>query len=86
MITKEQFKNLIDRYVQGNNKVAKIATLGIDIWSAEKSFYNDYNYVIFRLFAYLFGEKNGQMIEEYIFEQINIPFDELWEIVSKEQI
>jgi len=76
-MTKENFKKILDRYKKADETVNKLNALGVDIWSKEGSIYDDFNYIIFKLMGEVFGECNNEIIEDFLFNQTNITFDEL---------
>lgn len=56
---------------------------GIEVWNSKyPNFYNNYNLLIHNLLVSIFGEENTNLIEEYIFEQTDISFDELCKILN----
>lgn len=84
---KELLKTIIEKYKEAENQVMRLdKEFGIRLWDArENNFYNTYNYIIFKLLESIYGTEKEQLLEEYIFEQIdNLTFDELFEYLSKE--
>lgn len=80
-MTRKDLENLICKYNSAESDVIDMnARFGICIYNSEyENFYNKYNYVIFKLFEHMFGYDGKILIEDYIFEQTNITFDELCE-------
>ena len=80
-MTKKELENLICKYNSAESDVIDMnARFGICIYNSEdENFYNKYNYVIFKLFEHTFGYDGKNLIEDYIFEQIDMTFDELCE-------
>lgn len=78
-MNKTQFKILIDKYSKAENIVTQLdREFGINLYDSPKeNFYNLYNYIIFKLFEQLYGEYGRELIEDYLFEETNITFDEL---------
>ena len=81
---KENLKKILDCYKKAEKSVTKLdEDYGIRIWDAKNAnFYNQYNYIIFSLFQELFGEENRYLIEDYLFEQKDISFDDLYKILN----
>ena len=53
---------------------------GINVWGSNNvNFYNNYNLLIHNLLVNIFGDMKTDLIEEFIWGQINITFDELCE-------
>lgn len=56
---------------------------GINIWdSTRPNFYNNYNLLIHNLLVEIFGETKVETLEDYLFEQTDISFDKLCEILE----
>lgn len=84
-MTKEHLKKILDKYKSAENEVFELDNkFGIQIWNSRtENFYNKFNYVIFELISILFTEQGRELIENYLFDQINITFDELYETLQK---
>lgn len=84
-MTKEHLKKILDKYKNAENEVVELDNkFGIQIWNSRtENFYNKFNYVIFELISILFTEQGRELIENYLFDQINITFDELYETLQK---
>lgn len=84
-MTKEQLKTLIDKYKFAEKQISDLdRTYGICLWNSNKpNFYNEYNYIIFNLIEDVFGEKKRILIEDVIFDQTSMTFDELWDILNE---
>lgn len=84
MIQKQQLKDLIDKYRSAEKDVQNMDSLfGIQIWnSRNENFYNKYNFIITKLFESLFTPAGVALLEDYIWEQTDITFDELWETLK----
>jgi len=78
---KQHVKKILDRYISAEKEITDLDDkFGIRIWdSRNENFYNKFNYVIFELLDMVFTEKGRMLIEDYVFNQTNITFDELWE-------
>lgn len=78
-MTKDKLKLIIDKYVEAERQVSMMDhDYGITIWNSKReNFYNKYNFIIFKLFEDIFGTKGKDLLEDYIFEQIEMDFDEL---------
>lgn len=83
-MTKQQLKDIIDKYQTADDEVSQLDRLyGICIYNAySENFFNKYNWIIFKLLEYQFGAKNIEMIENYIFKQVDMTFDELCEALE----
>ena len=75
---KELLRTIIDKYQKAEESVSKLdREFGINIWnSANENFYNKYNYIIFKLFNEIYGDSKRELIEDYIFKQVDMTFDE----------
>jgi len=82
-MTKEEFLLILRAYQNSEEIKERLSVVGVDIDSQECSYYSNVNYVIFKLIGHIFGEKNQELIEEYLFKQTDISFNDLWEIISK---
>lgn len=82
---KDELKKLIEKYQFAEQQVTKLDDeFGIRLWDSNKpNFYNEYNYIIFNLLEQIYGEANRILIEDYIFEQNSITFDELWNSLNE---
>lgn len=86
MITKNEFKKILDSYQAAENQVTQLVNeFGIILYnSPDENFYNRYNYVIRKLFENLFGDIKADLIESYIFDETDLTFDKLWELLTNE--
>lgn len=86
MITKNEFKKILDSYQTAENQVMQLdSEFGITLYnSSDENFYNRYNYVIRKLFENLFGDIKADLIESYIFDETDLTFDKLWELITNE--
>ena len=84
-MTKEHLKKLIDKYQFAEKQISDLdMNYGICLWnSSRENFYNAYNYIIFDLFGQLYGEQNKQLLEDFIFQQTDMTFDELYEAINE---
>ena len=56
---------------------------GINIWDSKiPNFYNNYNLLIHNLLSVIFEENQVNLIEEFIFDETNLTFDELCQILK----
>lgn len=80
-MTKKELENLIIKYNSAESDIIDMnARFGICVYNSEdENFYNKYNYVIFKLFKHFFGENGRELIEDYIFKETDMTFDELCE-------
>jgi len=79
-MSKDELKNIIEKYKEVEDDISKLDDeFGICIWNSKKeNFYNKYNYIIFKLLENIYGSEKEQLIEEYIFDQIEMTFDDLY--------
>lgn len=79
-MTKDELKNIIEKYKNAENDIMELDDkFGMRIWNSKnENFYNKYNYIIFKLLESIYGLEKEQLLEEYIFEQIEMTFDELY--------
>lgn len=84
-MTKDELKNHINLYKKTESIILELDNnYGIQVWNSyNPNFYNNYNLMIHNLLLSIFGEDGVELIEEYIFDQITITFDELWECLTK---
>ena len=78
-MTRDELRKHIDLYRNTEYLVTELNTkYGINIQdSTNPNFYNNYNLIIHNLLVSIFGDLNVDLLEEYIFEQIDISFEEL---------
>lgn len=78
-MNKAKLKKIIDKYRAAEEEIIRLdSTFGICLYNSKnENFYNKYNFVIFKLLDALFGVENRELIEDYIFEQTDITFEEL---------
>lgn len=83
-MTKENLKLLLDKYKESEQEVFDLDNkFGICIWNSKhENFYNKFNYIIFKLLEDMFTTDGASLIENYLFQQIDITFDELWECLQ----
>lgn len=78
---KDELNKLIELYKKAESQVQDLdSAFGVNIWnSRNENFYNIYNKIIFKLFEHIYGVEKEQLLEEYIFKQIeNFTFDDLY--------
>lgn len=83
---KSKLKLIIDKYKSAESEISELdSKYGICIYNARnENFFNKYNDIIFRLIEDIVGYENKCLIEEYIFEQTDMTFDELCNILGYE--
>lgn len=76
---KSQLKEYIDLYRETEKSITDLDDkFGIRIWdSKDSNFYNNYNLMLHKLLVIIFDEVKVDLLEDYIFEQIEMTFDEL---------
>lgn len=79
-MSKDELKNIIEKYKEVEDDVSKLDDkFGICIWNSKKeNFYNKYNYIIFKLLENIYTPEKRELLEEYIFNQIEMTFDDLY--------
>lgn len=79
-MSKDELKNIIEKYREVEKDVSKLNDeFGICIWNSKKeNFYNKYNYIIFKLLENIYTPEKKELLEEYIFDQVEITFDDLY--------
>lgn len=77
---KGELKNIIEKYREVEDDVSKLDNeFGICIWNSKKeNFYNKYNYIIFKLLENIYTPEKKELLEEYIFDQVEMSFDDLY--------
>lgn len=83
-MTKKELETIICKYNSAESDILEMdARFGICVYNSQtENFFNKYNYVIFKLFEHLFGYEGRELIEDYIFEQTDMTFDELCETLK----
>lgn len=78
-MNKESLKKHIDLYRLTEKNIQNLyQEHGICVWDSPKpNFYNNYNWIIHCLLLEIFNEEKVDLLEHYIFNQIDISFDEL---------
>lgn len=78
-MTRDELQKHINLYRNTEYLVLELKNkYGIDIQnSSTPNIYNNYNLLIHNLLVSIFGDLNVDLIEEYIFNQIDISFEEL---------
>lgn len=86
MINKEQLRTLLIRYQLAENQVRQLDTdFGICVYNShESNFYNELNIIIRKLLESIYGEEKTDLIESFVFEETNMTFDELYNILENE--
>lgn len=84
-MTKEHLKKIIDKYQFAEKQISDLDTnYGICLWnSSHENFYNAYNYIIFDLISQLYDEHKKELLEEFIFQQTDMTFDELYKMLNE---
>lgn len=79
-MSKDELKNIIEKYREVEKDISKLDDeFGICIWNSKKeNFYNKYNYIIFKLLENIYTPEKKELLEEYIFDQVEITFDDLY--------
>lgn len=79
-MSKDELKNIIEKYREAEDDVLKLDDeFGIRIWNSEKeNFYNKHNYIIFKLLENIYTPEKRELLEEYIFDQVEMTFDDLY--------
>lgn len=79
-MNKDELKNIIEKYIEAENDISKLDDeFGICVWNSKKeNFYNKYNYIIFKLLENIYTPEKKELLEEYIFDQVEMSFDDLY--------
>lgn len=79
-MNKENLKKIFDKYQSAESDILELdKRFGISVFNSKnENFYNKYNYIIFKLFEYIFGNDGRELIENYIFDELDMPFEELY--------
>lgn len=83
-MTRDELYKHIELYKKTEQIIFELSEkYGIEVWNSKcPNFYNNYNLLIHNLLVSIFGENNTNLIEEYIFEQTDMSFDELCKILQ----
>lgn len=83
-MTKKELENHIKLYRETQNMVLDLdREFGVCVWDSQKSnFYNNLCLIIHDLLVSIFGDKKVDLLEEYIFEQNDMSFDELCNLLN----
>lgn len=81
---KDELKNLVERYKFAEQQISKLDhEFGICLWTSRyPNFYNEYNYIISKLFQEIYKDKSD-VLEEYLFDQTSMTFDELYDYLNE---
>lgn len=85
-MTKAELKKHIDLYKETEQVITDLDDkYGINVWdSRHPNFYNNYNLLIHNLLVEIFGDEKTELLEDYMFDQTDITFDELYETIISE--
>lgn len=80
-MTRDELEKHIKLYKNTEDTVFELdEKYGINIWgSLNPNIYNNYNLLIHNLLVDIFGDEKTDLIESYIFEEIDITFEQLCE-------
>lgn len=83
-MTRDELQKHIELYRNTEDIVFELdEKYGINIWNSKNpNIYNSYNLLIHNLLVEIFGEDNTELIENYIFEETNLTFEQLCEILK----
>lgn len=83
-MTRDELQKYIKLYRNTEDTVFELdEKYGINIWNSKNpNIYNNYNLLIHNLLVQIFGEDNTELIESYIFEETNLTFEQLCEILK----
>lgn len=83
-MNRDALKKHIELYKKTEDIIRALdSDYGINIWdSTRPNFYNNYNLLIHNLLVEIFGETKVETLEDYLFEQTDISFDKLCEILE----
>jgi len=80
-MTRDELEKHIKLYKNTEDTVFELdEKYGINIWgSPNPNIYNNYNLLIHNLLVDIFGDEKTDLIESYIFEEMDITFEQLCE-------
>lgn len=83
-MTKTELQYILNLYQDAENVVRHLdIDFGICLWNSKKeNFYNKYNLIIRKLFEQIYSIEICDLIESYLFDNINMTFDELYNIIN----
>lgn len=83
-MNKEKLKEILNLYKSTENSITKLNDeFGICLWNAKNNnFYNNYNFIIHKLFIEIFSEDKVNLIESYLFDETDMSFDELYNLIN----
>lgn len=83
-MTRDELQKHIELYRNTEDIVFELdEKYGINIWNSRNpNIYNNYNLLIHNLLVQIFGEKNTELIESYIFEESELTFEQLCETLK----
>ena len=83
---KDELREYIKLYRSAEKEITDLDDIyGVRIWDARKpNFYNTYNLLLRKLLIIIFGEENTDLIEDFIFEQTSLTFDQIYDIITNE--
>ena len=76
-MNKKQLENYIVLYNNVEKEYKKFKESHFQVALQTNKFYESYNYIIHKLLEYEFGYNNTDLLEHYIWNQIELSFDEL---------
>ncbi len=87
MMNKQRLLEHIKLYRDTENIIHTLDTeYGIQVWDSLKpNFYNNYNLIIHKLLVDIFGEDETTLLEDYIFGESRITFEELCKILKLDE-
>ena len=85
-MTKAELKKHIDLYKETEQIITDLDDkYGIKVWDSRyPNFYNNYNLLIHNLLVEIFGDEKTELLEDYMFDQTDMTFDELYETIISE--
>lgn len=86
MTKKQTLYKILNIYQDAEDTIRHLdKEFGICLYDSNtESFYHKYNYIIRKLFEQLYGNEKADLIESYVFDDTNMTFDQLYNILENE--
>lgn len=86
MTKKQTLYKILNTYQDAEDIIRHLdKEFGIRLYDSNtESFYHKYNYIIRKLFEQLYGDDKADLIESYIFDDNNMTFDQLYNMLENE--
>lgn len=86
MTKKQTLYKILNTYQDAEDIIRHLdKEFGICLYDSNMgSFYHKYNYIIRKLFEQLYGSDKADLIESYVFDDTNMTFDQLYNMLENE--